>query len=455
MAHVKSDLIRCRYIFEFTFDDCYFFVKNVLSLDKSPLAKTFMTEPVFFFQAVCRRACNSERFGDDVVKELGRLMLLQHPDLAGSSSAATESCAVPDAADSSGTDVKSIGKKNDGPHQNNQFKYVCCIPMHLRYNLQDSLPNFSQGLVAKEHSDKRPQDEEFEFITKLGENYTIFFGSVFYLRIMEARTFLKCDPPKIEEYLRACLNIGFTVDIASDAGQVCLKVPWQDAMLSVRASQFLRWDCQPSLRDWQVMLGNAVQGIDSDHIAHVFATDVSIYAEKWNILDSSFETPAKGFFDFELNLKSAFQSVASHFLAEGVFEQWWSIILKFHRQSTEYLRLRNELRSLAPKHSAPTEFWDNSDKALWFLDFIRCSRHIMCNEFDKPQEFKVGSKRPLPIVHNPKTFRNLFDFVSKSLLGYDSPGVAQLLMIYGGTSKVKVFRNFSEWIELRKTESET
>jgi hypothetical protein len=412
-----------------------------------------MTEPVFFFQAVCRRACNSERFGDDVVKELGRLMLLQHPDLAGSSSAATESAAVPDGAESSGTDVKSVGKKNDGPHQNNQFKYVCCIPMHLRYMLQDSLPKFSQSLFAKEHSDTRPQDEEFEFITKLGENYTIFFGSVFYLRIMEARNHLKCDRPKIEEYLRACLNISFTVDIASEAGQVCLKVPWQDAMLSVRASQFLRSDCQPSLRDWQSMLGNAVQGIDPDHIARVFATDVSIYAEKWRILDSSFETPAKGFFDFELNLKSAFRSFASHFLADGVFEQWWSIILNFRRQSTEYLRLRDELCSLAPKDSPPTvtEFWDNSDKALWFLDFIRCSSHILYNEFDKPREFKAGSKRPLPSVHHPKTLRDLFDFVSKSLFGYDCPGVAQLLMIQGGTPQVKVFRNFSEWIELHKS----
>jgi hypothetical protein len=224
-------------------------------------------------------------------------------------------------------------------------------------------------------------------------------------------------------------------------------------MLSVRASQFLRSDCQPSLRDWEHMLVNAVavEGINRDHIADVFSTDASIYAEKWHILDCSFETPSKGFFDFELNIKSAFQSVASQFLAEGVFEQWWSTILKFHRQSTEYLRLRDELRGLAPKKSSPTEFWDYSDKALWYLDFIRCSRHIMFNVFDKPQEFKVGSKRPLPIVHRPKTIRNLFEFVCKNLFDYECSAVAELLMIRGGTSQVKVFRNFSEWLELHNS----
>jgi hypothetical protein len=412
-----------------------------------------MTEPVFFFQAANLHASNSERFENDFAKELSRLMLLQHPDLAGSSSAATESSSVPDATDSSGTEVKSSGKKSDGAHENNKFKYVCCIPMHLRYTLQDSLPKFSQKLFAKDQPDKRPQDEEFESITKLGEHYTIFFGSVFYLHIMEARNFLKCNPPKIEEYLRACLNINFAVDVTGLGGQYCLEVPWQDAMLSVRASQFLRSDCQPSLRDWEHMLVNAVavQGINRDHIADVFSTDVSIYAEKWHILDCSFETPSKGFFDFELNIKSAFQSVASQFLAEGVFEQWWSIILKFHRQSTEYLRLRDELRGLAPKQSSITEFWDYSDKALWYLDFIRCSRHIMFNVFDKPQEFKVGSKRPLPVVHRPKTIRNLFEFVCKNLFDYECSAVAELLMIRGGTSQVKVFRNFSEWLELHNS----
>jgi hypothetical protein len=446
-AYSHLIFVCCSYVFEEIFFSCYFFVKHILGLDasKSPFAMRFLTDPVFFFQASCLTASNSSRFSDDITTEFVDLMHLEHPDFDG---------IIPVVVDEMKgcPDLKSGGKKNNWS-DNNMYKFVCCIPLCLRHTLHDALPVFSRKLFAKKPKVETSPGQEFEYTTHFGETYSIFFGSMFYLDIMRARAHLKCSPPNVAAYVRACLSIRFDIDA------MCLEVPWQDIILSVRASHFLRSDAQPSQHDWEVMLDIPFKDIHSDHSSYLFSSDVSAYAEMWALLDRAYDTPAKGFFDFEHNAKLVYQSIqeASRFLADHQFEAWWSKILTLRHSKSAFEQNRREMEVLAPAHApAVSAFWDRSESALWLLDFILHSRNFLTNEYDKPQHLKaVGSKRPSDFAPLPDTFRQLFEFVSKKIFYYDEANYKQMLVIFPGTVDWKVFKNFSEWLEFHNSSTKS
>jgi hypothetical protein len=416
--------------------------------------KRFLTDPVFLFQTSCLKASNSARFGDDITTEFIRLMHLEHSDFADV--IAADDVKVADEMKDC-PDLKSGGKKSHSSN-NNLYKFVCCIPLCLRHTLHDALPKFSQELFAEAPKVETSPGQEFEYTNHLGENYSIFFGSMFYLDIMRARVHLKCSPPDVQRYVLACSSISFGVDV-KHVGTMGLKVPWQDIILSVRASHFLCSDALPSQRDWATML--KIPDIDSDRYSYVFSSDVSAYAEKWALLDRAYDTPAKGFFDFEQNAKLVYQSVqeASHFLADRQFQAWWSKILKFRHSKIGHQQNRREMECLAPAHApAVSTFWDHSGKALWLMDFILYSRNFVTNEYEKSQDQDlkaVGSKRPSDFAHSPNTFRQLFDFVCEEMFNYDSATYKRMLVIFPSTAQVKVFCNFSEWLEFHNSSQQS
>jgi hypothetical protein len=231
---------------------------------------------------------------------------------------------------------------------------------------------------------------------------------------------------------------------------VRLEVPWQDIISSVQASQFICRDALPSQRDWAIMLGSAVKDISQHAIVSLLSSDLSACGEKWALLDSSFDTARKGFFDFEHNARLVYHSVqeTSRFLADGQFEAWWEKMLQFRLPSrTTHVQQLLEIQSLASA-TRPEILWERSSEALWLMDFFAHSRHILSIEYDKPQEFKAaGSKRPADSLHAPDTYRQLFEFVSAEIFNYETDsGVKEVLLIHEGTPQAKVLRNFSEWL---------
>jgi hypothetical protein len=443
----------CRYVFQNTVDNCYFFIKRLIGVDA--FAKRFMTDPVLFFQAMCLHACNTERFGSDFVNEFSRLLLAEHDDFGDLGSHVDEKAEdVADTGDNSSfASQKANGKKSEFNVSNNLVKYACCIPKALRYTLQAALPNFSRNLIAKADRVKLHEGQEFLYTSNFGDNYTILFGSAFYLDIMEARSLLKRNPPRVREYLRACFEIRF--DVQGKEGVLRLELPWQDVVLSVHASGFLCSDLKPSHHDWCVLLGDFAHIGFCDHeLAVLLSSDISVLSEQWIFLDDAYASPAKGFFDFEQQSKTVFQNVLQEDLSNPtifhdprLFENWWSHLLTLRCQKeADHQRNREVMQQFAPAME-PAAFWDISSKALWLLDFIRYSREIMQDEYDRVHDVKLaGSKRPLNGVEFPKTIRQFFVFFSELILNYESFELKELLCVHAGTPHAKFFRDFSEWL---------
>jgi hypothetical protein len=450
----QSEWLFSRYVFQYTIDDCYFFIKRLIGVDT--FAKRFMTDPVLFFQATCLRACNTERFGTEVMNEFGRLLLAEHPDFGDFGSHLEEKAEdVADAGEKSGSsDQKASGKKGNHNVNNNLVKYACCVSKQLRFTLQDALPKLFQKLVARAGFEGMDEGQEFDYTSKFGDNYTILFGSAFYLDVMEARSLLKCVPPRVRDYIRACFDIHFEVR-ANQNIVICLQMLWQDVVLSVHASGFLCSDMKPSHHDWLVLLREFPQiDVCEQQLETLLSSDACILSEKWSALDNAYKSRAKGFFDFEQQSKLVLHKIFEGDLTSSTvlhdpchFEDWWSHLLTFRGQKqTDYQRNRDIMQRFAPANESAT-FWDISSKALWLLDFINYSREIMQDEYDLVRDIKLsGSKRQLSTVDLPKTFRQFFEFISEQILNYDSFELKQLLCIHPKTPNAKVFRNFSEWL---------
>jgi hypothetical protein len=396
-----------------------------------------------------------------------RMMHAEHPDFADSGSvvdmprkeddADAGNCAS--SAEQQSAVKKKQGEKIGGSFHNNLVKFACCVPMHLRFVLQDALPKFSQQLFAQ--MKKTPSCEEgtqHDYTAIFGELYSIFFGSMFYLDIMEARNHLKSDPPRVKDYVCACLDIGFDVD-SNKIESKRLVLPWQDVVLSVKASRYLSPDAQPSQANWTDILGDFLKDKESDSqqiLANLLSEDVRVLGEKWALLDSAYESPARGFFDFECNSKLVFESALQEMSPLLVtdsfhFEDWWNALTSFRccRDNKRQGVLRDLKRFEPADAPARSTFWDHSAQALWLLDFITFGRIIMFEEYEKPREMAiVGSKRPAHSKDSPtKTFRDFFDFASSEILNYDIPAKKQMVMIKGGTADAKIFSKFSEWLE--------
>jgi hypothetical protein len=430
--------------------------------------KQFITDPVLFFQAICLRACNTERFGDNVMNSFVRMMHAEHPDFADSASVVDMTIVKNDDGDADAGDFASsaqkksvIKEKQGGSFHNNLVKFSCCISTHLRFVLQDALPIFSAKLLALLPSGQ--EGSQFDYTAILGEKYSIVFGSVFYLVIMEARKHLKCHPPRVREYVSACLRIGVDVEI-THIGSKRLVLPWQDVVKSVRASQFLSSDDLPSHADWLDILPDSMNDSDKEEwekngrdshqiLAELISSDVRVLGEKWALLDSAYESPAKGFFDFECHSKVVFESALQEstpplFPDSRVFEDWWIALSKFRCRKDINKRqgVLHDLQRFEPPN-ARLKFWDNSAQALWLLEFITFCRRIMFEEYDKPQSMK---KRPAESADPPtKTFRNFFDFVSSEMLNYDEEK-KEKMMINRGTAEVKIIHDFTEWLDDHK-----
>lgn len=424
----------------------------------------FITDPVLFFQAICLRACNTERFGDNVMNAFVRMMHAEHPDFADSASVVGMAIVKDGDADAASSAQKKsvIKEKQGGSFGNNLVKFACCVSTHLRFVLQDALPNFSAKLFAQFPSGS--EGSQYDYTKHFGEQYSIFFGSMFYLDIMEARKYLKCSPPRVKEYVCACLDIG--LDVNSER----VLLPWQDVVQSVRASQFLSSDALPSQADWLDILrkkflrdsenesdGGKRGKNESDYqqiLAELISSDVCVLGEKWALLDSAYESPARGFFDFECRSKLVFESALQEstpplFPDSRVFEDWWSALSKFRcpKDSSKRQGVLHDLQRFEPANARLT-FWDYSAQALWLLDFITFCRKIMFEEYDKPRDMRIaGSKRPADSSDPPsKTFRNFFDFVSSEMLNYDAEK-EEKIMINTGTAEVKIIHNFTEWLD--------
>jgi hypothetical protein len=427
-----------------------------------------MTDPVLFFQALCLFACNTERFGTEVVNELARLLLAEHTDFGDSAGLADlKGDNAADAGDrASSAEQKPGNKKGNGNVQNNLVKYACCIPKHLRHTLHEVLSNFTQQLFAERRGDMQ-DGEEFDYTSKFGDKYAIAFGSVFYLDIMEARSLLKCKIPKIADYARACFKIGFDIP-APNSDNICLEVPWKDVVLSVHASEFLCSDVKPSQHEWSVLLRELQLEFPKrfdktpyceKQLAALLSDDVSVCSESWSLLDDAYESQSKGFFDFERQSKVVFQNVLQGFLSQPAvfhnqshFEDWWKQVLTYRGQQKtgrkiDHRRNKAGMQRLAPANESDA-FWEASCTALWLLDFISYSREIMQHDYDQVQDFELaGVKRSLESVDVPRSFRKLFHFISEQMLSCEAFDTKELLGVNLMTPDAKVFHKFSEWLE--------
>jgi hypothetical protein len=251
------------------------------------------------------------------------------------------------------------------------------------------------------------------------------------------------------------------LDIGLDVNSERVLLPWQDVVQSVRASQFLSSDALPSQADWLDILrkkflrdsenesdGGKRGKNESDYqqiLAELISSDVCVLGEKWALLDSAYESPARGFFDFECRSKLVFESALQEstpplFPDSRVFEDWWSALSKFRCPKDSSKRQGvHDLQRFEPANARLT-FWDYSAQALWLLDFITFCRKIMFEEYDKPRDMRIaGSKRPADSSDPPsKTFRNFFDFVSSEMLNYDAEK-KEKIMLNTGTAEVKIY----------------
>jgi hypothetical protein len=441
-------------VFEYTFDDCYYFMNNLMSLkaSKCPFIKRFITDPVLFLQAVCLRACDTERFDPEVSNEFVLLMHAEHPDFGDSPNVVEMSCDgdVEAGEAESSSDPKLVSKKTT--FGNNIIKCACCVPLRLRHTLLEVLPKFSQKLFSNVDVGSvlcQPCDLAAVF----GEQYLIFFGSVFYLDVMRAREHLKGSVPDFKEYVRACARISFEFD--SNQGSICLEVPWQDMVLAARASDFLPPEAQPRLSDWMNMLASVANERDvQQELAALLTVDVLLYREKWTELDRAYASPSKGFFDFEKNAKIVFQNCLLKgqgplqiFSTFDTFDRWWSAVLNLRDGAARDASDCEYLQLLAPGYAA-AEYWNSSAKALWLLEIIQYAREIMLEEYDRKRVSKpLGAKRALEDVNPPITFREFFEFVCSEIMGFDAADKKELMLVYPASAKAMIFRNFHEWLE--------
>jgi len=420
-----------------------------------------MADPVLFYQALNLRACNTERLGVQGDAFI-RLLNQAHPDIEDIASNFDKKMEHVGDGDSENKAVKKIdGGKSHGTFQNNVFKFACCIPKQLRYKLQDALRHFSKDLFSNlktKESDEMQQGKEVNYFDMLGQKYFIFFGSTFWLDIMRARfACFKQKSLNISQYVRSCLKIQIDIEGPHDKN-ICLHVPWQDIVLSVRATV-------PDDINWSCILSDALGvSVSDDTIADLFDQfkfDVHHYQEMWSVLDAAYDTPSKGFFDFEGAAKQVFwtalQEDLSPQLPVEVFENWWSSLRDISemrdKSKTQNLKNReaaisNLERYLAAAHAhekCSEAFWLHSAKALWLLDVFRDSREIMFEEFELNQEPSSGAKRPKDFESFPRKFSQLFECLSTELL--ECGTYHEVMLIHPGKKNAKIFRDFGDWLE--------
>ena len=455
-----SDLID-RYVFFTTFDECHYFVKKLMTMDaseKQPYVKRFMADPVLFYQALNLVACSSVRLGVQGDAFI-RLLKQEHPDIEDIASNSDKKMEHAGDGDSeSKADKKVDGGKSDGTIHNNVIKFACCIPKQLRYKLQDALRHFSKDLFSNlkidEKEKKMQQGEEVNYFDMFDQKYFIFFGSSFWLDIMRARfACFKQKSLSISQYVRSCLKIRIDID------GLCLHVPWQDIVLSVRAT--VPDDIQPSRQDWSRILRKALGvSVSDDTIADLVKFDVHPYQEMWSVLDAAYDTPSKGFFDFEGGAKQVFwtalQEDLSPQLPVEVFENWWSSLRdisemrdksKTQKKNREAAisNLERYLAAANAHEKCSEAFWLHSAKALWLLDMFRDSREIMFEEFELNQEPSSGAKRPQDFESFPRKFSQLFECLSTEFL--ECSERFRVMVIHPGKKNAKIFRNFGDWLE--------
>ena len=467
-----------RFVFQAAFEECYWYIKKLLGIESgNPHVKRLMTDPVLFNQVLCLICtCNEVRFDTTFSNEFIRLMLEDHPDFSdnlvvvdgksvdGEKMVASMEDDGKEEADKDDGDKHD--KKSSGARGNrNVIKYACCIPKALRYKLQDAMSQFSQDLFSQLPPDM-PQDREHDISVIFSERYSLFFGSVFWLDVMRARACLREQPPRVRDYVRECLKI--RIDLGSHGAlSLLLRVPWQDVVSSVRAS--LPSHAQPSLHDWLSMLPQqACSGVSEQAIAHLLSVDVSLYREMWAELDAAYAAPANGFFDFRAGARAVFRNHLQNvpppsqpmFPSDDNFDNWWqtldSISKIRSREAKPILRARrkHEISRLDCFVAAPpapkSPFWEQSAKALWLLDLFLDSREIMFEEYRRTQELdsggRVGAKRKPHVEGVVRTFAQLFDNMSSTILDY-SESQKEVLLLHKGTPKAMICRNFSEWLK--------
>ncbi|TEB14164.1 hypothetical protein C9890_0695 [Perkinsus sp. BL_2016] len=240
---------------------------------------------------------------------------------------------------------------------------------------------------------------------------------------------------------------------------LCLHVPWQDIVLSVRAT--VPDDIQPSRQDWSRILREDLGvSVSDDTIADLVKFDVHPYQEMWSVLDAAYDTPSKGFFDFEGGAKQVFwtalQEDLSPQLPVEVFENWWSSLRdisemrdksKTQKKNREAAisNLERYLAAANAHEKCSEAFWLHSAKALWLLDVFRDSREIMFEEFELNQEPSSGAKRPQDFESFPRKFSQLFECLSTEFL--ECSERFRVMVIHPGKKNAKIFRNFGDWLE--------
>lgn len=474
-ACLPSYSLFCRFVFQAALDECYWYINNRLSIKSSsnPYVKRLMTDHVLFNQVLCLVCtCNDLRFDTAFADEFIRLMLEDHPDFRAAAGKTLDGKKI---VAKMGDDGKEEADKDDGDKMHdkkssgargnrNVIKYACCIPKALRYKLQEAMSQFSQDLFSQ--LPDMPQDRELDYSVIFSEDYSFVFGSMFWLDVMRARACLREQPPRVRDYVRECLKI--RIDLGSHKKlSLLLRVPWQDVVSSVRAS--LPSHAQPSLHDWMSMLPQqACSGVSEQTVAHLLSVDVSLYREMWAELDAAYAAPANGFFDFRAGARAVFRNHLQNvpppsqpmFPSDDHFDNWWhsldSISKIRGREAKPALRARrkHEISGLDCFAAAPpapkSPFWEQSAKALWLLDVFLDSREIMFEEYGRTQELdsggRVGAKRKPHVEGVVRTFAQLFDNMSTTILDY-SEGQKEVLLLHKGTSKAMICRNFSEWLK--------